>query len=161
MKGEMHSAKEMADAQGEMDDEDDELPRLIPRGTPGYESGDESEDEEDVIDYKSPMLDPPLKDNPLAPPADSEEYLAEHAREPPAPGNLILRTRPRNFIGEFLGTPNPTQKDLAPEDAIGKSFLMPPEDDGTAIGRVSLKSSRMIGNVQMNGRKHSSSSSVL
>jgi hypothetical protein len=45
--------------------------------------------------------------------------------------NLILRTDPQNFIREFLGTPNPTQKDLAPEDAIGKSFLMPPEDDGT------------------------------
>jgi hypothetical protein len=39
--------------------------------------------------------------------------------------------KPHNFVGEFLGTPNPTQKDLAPEDAIGKSFLMPPEDDGT------------------------------
>jgi hypothetical protein len=131
MKGEVHSAKETADAQGETDDEDDELPRLIPRGTPGYESGDESEDEEDVIDYKSPMLDPPLKENPLAPPADSEEYLAEHAREPPARGQPNPENRPRNFIGEFLGTPNPTQKDLAPEDAIGKSFLMPPEDDGT------------------------------
>jgi hypothetical protein len=43
MKGETHSAKETADAQGETDDEDDELPRLIPRGTPGYESGDESD----------------------------------------------------------------------------------------------------------------------
>jgi spermidine/putrescine-binding protein len=77
------------------------------------------------------MLDPPLKDNPLAPPADSEEYLAEHAREPPARGQPNPENKPRNFIGEFLGTPNPTQKDLAPEDAIGKSFLMPPEDDGT------------------------------
>jgi hypothetical protein len=66
MKGETHSAKETADAQGETDDKDDELPCLIPQGTPGYESGDESEDEEDVINYKSPMLDPPLKDNPLA-----------------------------------------------------------------------------------------------
>jgi hypothetical protein len=30
MKGEMHSAKEMADAQGEMDNNDDKLPCLIP-----------------------------------------------------------------------------------------------------------------------------------
>jgi hypothetical protein len=30
MKGEMHSAKETADAQGEMDNKDDELPCLIP-----------------------------------------------------------------------------------------------------------------------------------
>jgi hypothetical protein len=30
MKGEMHSAKEMADAQGETDNNDDELPCLIP-----------------------------------------------------------------------------------------------------------------------------------
>ena len=64
MKGETHSAKETADVQGETNNKDDKLPRLIPRGTPGYESGDESEDEEDVIDYKSPMLDPPLKKNP-------------------------------------------------------------------------------------------------
>jgi hypothetical protein len=30
MKGEMHSAKEMADAQGETDNDDDKLPHLIP-----------------------------------------------------------------------------------------------------------------------------------
>jgi hypothetical protein len=83
IKGETHSAKEMADAQGEMDNKDDKLPRLIPQGTPRYKSGDKSEDEEDVINYKSPMLDPPLKDNPLAPPADTEEYLAKHVQEPP------------------------------------------------------------------------------
>jgi hypothetical protein len=44
--------------------------------------------------------------------------------------NLILGTS-HEIFREFLGTPNLTQKDLAPEDAIGKSFLMPPEDDGT------------------------------
>jgi hypothetical protein len=85
-----------------------------------------SKDEEDIINYKSPMLDPPLKDNPLAPPADSEEYLAKHAWEPPAAsGKPNPENKPHNFAGEFLGTPNPTQKDLAPEDVIGKSFLMP------------------------------------
>jgi hypothetical protein len=56
--------------------------------------------------------------------------LAEHDWNHQFEANLILRTD-LNFIGEFLGTPNLTQKDLAPEDAIGKSFLMPPEDDRT------------------------------
>jgi hypothetical protein len=76
---------------------DDELPCLIPQGTPGYKSGDESKDKEDVINYKSPMLDPPLKDNLLAPPADSEEYLAKHAWEPPAPGKPNPENKPQNF----------------------------------------------------------------
>jgi hypothetical protein len=38
---------------------------------------------------------------------------------------------PCNLAREFPGTPNPLKKDLFPEDSVGKSFLMPPEDDGT------------------------------
>jgi hypothetical protein len=69
------------------------------------------------------MLDPLLKDNLLTPPADSKEYLAKHAWELPTPGKPNPENKPHNFVGEFLGTPNPTQKDLAPEDAIRKVIL--------------------------------------
>jgi hypothetical protein len=77
------------------------------------------------------MLDPPLKDNPLTPPADSKEYLAKHACRN---HKLLMSLIPRMNHATCWRVPRNTQPSTEgslPKEAIGKSFLMPPEDDGT------------------------------
>ena len=80
--------------------------------------------------YHSPMDDVPLKDAPVVDGVDDDEYLAPHLRE------ADQRTDPDEPLDlglEYMEAANPVEHGLEPEDMIGRTFLMPPEEDGTRV----------------------------
>jgi len=82
-------------------------------------------------DYRFPMMNPPLRDEKEKMWSNEDQsLLAEHlkARKPGA-GNPLQE--PIKFLRKSLATPNPTEKGLTPEEMIGRTFLMPPEADGS------------------------------
>ena len=88
-------------------------------------------DTEGMKTYKSPMENPPLKDEKekawtTEDEADQPDYLQEQ-RKPGTPNPL---KEPISFKG-FLKTHNPTESGLKPEEMINRTFLMPPLEDGT------------------------------
>ena len=56
------------------------------------------------------------------------------------------------FIRDSLVTNNPVEtKQLPPKDLIGRSFLMPPDEDGE---RVRAKIVKMVGRMQHKAHEH-------
>ena len=86
-------------------------------------------------EYHSPMDDPPLKDQPVVETVEDDEDLAPHLREPEIkPGEPNPENKPKDFSLEPpLETPNPTIKGLPPDKMIDRTFLMPPQPDGTRL----------------------------
>ena len=71
-----------------------------------------------------------LKDAPIVDTVDEEEDLTPHLKGR-APGEPNPSQRPVDMeLLEELWTNNPTQPGLPPEELPGRSFLMPPEENG-------------------------------
>ena len=66
---------------------------------------------------------------------DEEEDVAPQARLPKTPhGAPNPDESPRYFtLEEPLKTDRPTVPNLPPEEMIGRTFLMPPQEDGTRL----------------------------
>ena len=78
----------------------------------------------------SPMDDPPLKERPVV--EDTDE-LPEHLR-PNEPRAVNPDIDPVQFIIDSLKTPNATEKErLPPDKLLERTFLMPPNEDGTRV----------------------------
>jgi len=83
----------------------------------------------------SPLDQPPLRDTPVVETIDEDEDLAPHLRK--KGGTEVPKEQPDvtpemvDFVLESLRTVNPTASRLTPEEMIGRTFLMPPKDDGT------------------------------
>ena len=84
----------------------------------------------DDPDYTSPMDQPPLKDTPVVDTVEPDEDLPPHmkGRSPGEPNPLET---PIDFdMLKSLWTENPVQPGLPPEELPGRTFLMPPEENG-------------------------------
>ena len=86
------------------------------------------EDENVGEEYSSPMEHPPLKD--LRPPEelDPEDELPEHLRKDPTQDKNVPEV---DFTLNSLKNPNPVETGLSPDELIDRTFLMPPQSDGT------------------------------
>jgi len=63
---------------------------------------------------------------------DKDKDLPPHLREPRPYGAPNPKEIPRNFSGQTLHTDNPVlPNSLPPDKMLDRTFLMPPEDDGT------------------------------
>lgn len=83
----------------------------------------------------SPMDDPPLQQLPqvttLKDDEQDPEETPQHVREQ-EPGSSVISGVPYDFSAEQLRTLNPTvETQLGPEDMIDRTFLMPPQEDGS------------------------------
>ena len=85
----------------------------------------------------TPMDDTPLsqRKEPMVETIDKEEDIAPQARLPKTPhGAPNPDETPRDFtLEEPLKTDQPTIPNLPPEEMIGRTFLMPPQEDGTRL----------------------------
>ena len=80
----------------------------------------------------SAMDDPPLKDQPLVSEVEKEEDMPPHQRSTHKPGReKIIDEAPLDLSTDPMDAPNPTVRDLDPEQLPGRTFLMPEEQDGT------------------------------
>ena len=81
-------------------------------------------------DYTSPLDDPPLREQPVIETVDEDdEDLAEHLRDP----NKDRKEGEPLTFQEPLRTENPVDPNLPPEEMIGRTFLMAPQEDGTRV----------------------------
>jgi len=91
-----------------------------------------TEDGDDDIPYSSPMDDTPLDQRPEVMFSDKDEDLPPHLREPRPYGAPNPEEIPRDFSGQTLRTDNPVLPgSIPPDKMLDRTFLMPPEDDGT------------------------------
>jgi len=105
-------------------------PTHVDTSTPTVETV--PEDDDDDIPYSSPMDDTPLDQRPEALFPDKDEDLPPRLREPRPCGTPNPEEIPRNFSGQTLHTDNPVLPNvLPPNKMLDRTFLMPPEDDGT------------------------------
>ena len=76
---------------------------------------------------------------------EEEEDVAPQARLPKVPqGTTDAHETPRDFtLEEPLKTDRATIPNLPPEEMIGRSFLMPPQEDGTRLGAKILERVRL------------------
>jgi len=96
-----------------------------------------AEDDDDDIPYLSPMDDTPLGQRPEVMFPDKDKDLPPHLREPRPYGVPNPEETPRNFSGQTLHTDNLVLPNVLPPDKmIDRTFLMPPEEDGTSLRRV-------------------------
>ncbi len=90
-------------------------------------------------------MDTPLRKMPEVETVDEEdEDLADHIKQR-RPGEDNPNQEALKFDVDVLETPNPTVSNLTPEEMIGRTFLMPPEEDGT---RHRAKIIKRIDNMQ-------------
>ena len=88
----------------------------------------ESEGEKE---YKSPMMNPSLKnESDKAWSEEEQSLLAEHLKNR-KPGENNPLQEPIKFHKKGLHTLNPVETGLKPEEMIGRTFLMPPTADGS------------------------------
>ena len=82
-------------------------------------------------DRPSPMDDPPLSEQ-SEPIFDEQEELPPHLHDPHPWGAPNPEQVPRDFSGQNLRMENPVESStLPPEELIDRTFLMPPEEDGS------------------------------
>jgi len=82
-------------------------------------------------DYRFPMMNPPLKDEKEKIWSDEDQSLLSEHLKARKPGTDNPLQEPLKFHKKTLVTLNPTDKGLTPEEMIGRTFLMPPEADGS------------------------------
>ena len=124
----IHRSGELSDDE-DSDDEDDDEWGATP--VPQYHKRvEESSTCESELDKPTPMDRGKLKDAPIVDTVDEDEDLAPHLKGR-APGEPNPLETPIDMkLLEELWTNNPTQPGLPPEELPGRSFLMPPEENG-------------------------------
>ena len=76
------------------------------------------------------MDDPSLRNQPEVETVDDAEFSAEHIREP----ERIPGEAKRFTFADSFRTHNPTEEErLPPEELKNRTFLMPPQEDGTRV----------------------------
>ena len=100
------------------------------------DAGEHTDTPDDLDDrdpeYQSPMAGPSLRDMPLVETLnEDDDNVADHVRDPRKPGDPNPDQDPMKFTVDRLDTVNPTVPDVAPDDMQGRTFLMPPREDGT------------------------------
>ena len=100
------------------------------RRTSATHETDASDNHEDDM-YRSPM-ESSLKDEPINMFDDAQEDLAPHLRNRPDPR---LRAEGDERVADLgfepMHTENRTEPNLPPEEMIDRTFLLPPEEDGS------------------------------
>ena len=138
----------LVDDDSDAEDDDDDMPQAVEYYSSDEEDDDEEVDDEESVDTSdaseddspSPMDDPPLEDAPSPETVDEEDDVAEHQREHKLPTDPDdPNAKPRNFAGEYLGTHNPTVRDLSPEQMVDRTFLLPEEPDGSRLRAKVIK----------------------
>ena len=117
------------------------IPRRKPDPEPTVvETVDDEEQEDDEVFYDavemfpqdySPMQGPPLRDRDEVVYDEPDEEKAPHLRSKRKPGDPNPEQKPYDFEGQSLKTPNPVSINLTPEQMLQRTFLMPPEEDGS------------------------------
>ena len=82
-------------------------------------------------DYHPTMAEPQLGDRPQVETVEEEEDLPNHLKDDKRPGREQHDETPLDFSADPLRTENPTVPNLPPEEMIDRTFLMPPQEDGT------------------------------
>jgi len=77
------------------------------------------------------MMNPPLKDEKEKIWSDEDQSLLSEHLKARKPGTDNPLQEPLKFHKKSLVTLNPTDKGLTPEEMIGRTFLMPPEANGS------------------------------
>ena len=85
---------------------------------------EESEEQDGEKEYSSPMEDPPLKDTP-------EPSIKDIDEKELGPGTKVGEKETIDLVFENLRTDNATVGGLHPDQLIDRTFLMPPQEDGT------------------------------
>ena len=105
--------------------------------TVSMDEAEKDETLEELPEYnrRSPMNAEKLQDLPdVGDYQDPEEEMADHAKPPQQFGRSNPEGKPFLFERmEDLETHNPTVKDLKPEQMEGRTFLMPPAEDGSRM----------------------------
>lgn len=104
----------------------------VSNSKPQHDDLDEEDDIADEDDEDESPMDQPLKDLPEVTTVDDDEDLAEHLRDQRKPGAPNPDLEPLKFK-DTLENPNPTVKNLTPDQLVGRSFLMPPTADGSRV----------------------------
>ena len=93
----------------------------------------EAEEALDAAEEKTPM-DSPLKDMPEVETVDEDDELPPQLRERTKLPSELSEEELARFLVDSLKTDNPVETTrLPPEEMIGRTFLMPPEEDGTRV----------------------------
>lgn len=109
------------------------------------------------LNKSTPMDDPPLHNQPEVKTAEDEEYLAPHLQDRRKPGDPNPKGTPLKFPKQGLQTNNPMIQGLAPDQVIGRTFLMLEGEDGT---RVRAKIIRLIEEHKQGMKDHPSYAKV-
>ena len=93
----------------------------------------QQQDKSETDNDSDPLpMDLPLKDRPTVETVDEDDDLPDHLRSRRKPGDPNPDDEPRPFLRNELRTENPTlASQLPPEELVGRTFLMPPEEDGS------------------------------
>ena len=89
--------------------------------------------EDDSDDIPELLSRSSLRDAPLVETVDDEDELADHLKTKRQPGTDNPNQEPIDFGQQSLETNNPVEKGISPDNLIGRSFLMPPEEDGSRV----------------------------
>ena len=101
---------------------------------------DQDEDDEEDNEVKHTMDKPRMKDLPRVDPTEeAEEDKAPHLRQKNKPGRETVTDEPLDFSTDPLDTINPVEAGLPAEELPGRTFLMPPKEDGTRLRAKIIK----------------------
>jgi len=102
-------------------------PTHVDKSAPTVETVTEDDDD---APYSSPMDNTPLDQRPEVLFPDKDEDVPPHLPRPHGAPNP--EETPQDFSGQFLHAENPVLPNgLPPDKMIDRTFLMPPEEDGT------------------------------
>ncbi len=135
----VETVNEDDDDDEEYESDDEDLPALHPREDYDSDSEDEDDDDDDDSSYSpsySPMDDSPLHQNPEPEIDENDENdVGPHCRDE----TRTSLDQPYDFSRDSLRTENPTVPGLPPEEMIDRTFLMPPQEDGTRFRAKIIK----------------------
>ncbi len=133
-------ALDPGEQQGSNEGETDTTPNPTGVDIPIVETVEEDEEEDDSGAH-TPLDDTPLSDAPEVSPDKDDEDTPPHLRPKRKAGEPNPTGAPLDLDNEPMRTENPTFKvgEIPVEDMPGRTFLMPPDEDGSRVRAKIIK----------------------